>query len=110
MFKAKELKDAEVNRGVETQSAFVRADSAVELNSVTDVHLYLSLIVDPWNAERDDALRFNDAFDDACLFKFGMLVVNVLYRDEHLANSLQILRLAWMFLFQGLHDFFNFHR
>ena len=48
---------------MKTQSALVRADSAVELNTEAAVYLDLAAVVYPWNSELDDSLRL----DDACL-------------------------------------------
>ncbi len=95
---------------METQSAFVRADGAVELYAVADVHLHLAFVVDPGHAEGGDALGFHDALHDLCLLKFGMLVVDVLDRGQHFSHGLQELGLTWMLLLQILHNFFNVHK
>ena len=63
---------------MEAQTAFVWAYGTVELYPVTDVDMHLALVVNPWDTERNDALRLNKTFDKLCLFEFGMLVVNVL--------------------------------
>ena len=76
---------------METQTALVRTDGAVELYTVTEVHLYLALIIHPWHTESDDALRLHDAFDNACALELRVLVVDILYRNEHFAYCLQIL-------------------
>ena len=66
---------------METQTSFIRADRAVELYPITDIYLYISLIVDPRNTEHVDTLGFYDALNDLCFFKLGMLVVDILDRD-----------------------------
>ena len=73
---------------MEAQTALVRADGAVELHTVTDVHLYLTLIVYPGHTEGRDALRLHDAFYDLCLLELRMLVVHVLNGFQHFPYSL----------------------
>lgn len=68
---------------METQTAFVRADSAVELYAITDVNLYFTVIVNPRNAECDDTLRLNKTLDKFCLFKLRMLVVDIFNRQQN---------------------------
>ena len=94
---------------METQSTLVGADGAVELYTIAQVHLYLALVVDPGNAERDDALRFNDSFYNLRFLELRMLVVDVLDRFKHFAYCLQILQFARMLALQALHNFLNFH-
>ena len=65
---------------MEAQSALVRADGAVELHAIANVHLHLALVVNPRHAERGDALWLHDALDNLGFFKLGMLVVDVLNR------------------------------
>ena len=71
--------------------------------------MHLTLIVSPGHAERDDTLWFNKSFNQLRLFKFGMLVVHILNRNQHFFHSLDILRLAWMLALKVLNDFFHFH-
>ena len=44
---------------MKSQSAFVRSDGTVELNAVTGVYLYLSIIVYPRHTEFELALRID---------------------------------------------------
>jgi len=76
---------------MEAQSALVRADGAIELNAIAQVHLHLALVVDPRHAERDDALWLHYTLHNLGFLKLRMLVVDVLDRLQHLANGLQIL-------------------
>ena len=39
--------------------------------------MYFALVVNPRNAERDDALRLNETLNKLSLLKLGMLVVDV---------------------------------
>ena len=88
LFEAEKLQDAQVHRRVEAQSALVRADGAIELYAVTDVHLYLALVVNPGHAEGRDAFRLHDALYDLCLFELGMLVVHIFNAFQHLSYCL----------------------
>ena len=94
---------------METDTAFVRADGVVELNAVAEVVLDFALIVDPSYTESVDAIGFNHTFDDFIFLELGMLVVDVLYREKHLANCLEVLFFARMLSFQGAHDIVNVH-
>ena len=76
---------------METQTALIRADSAIELHAVTDIHLYLTLVINPGHTERGDTLGFHDALYYFCLFKFRMLVVHVLDGLQYFTNSLKVL-------------------
>ena len=69
LLEAEELKDADVNRRVKSQTALVRSDSAVELNSVTTVNLNSAVIVDPGNSENDLTLRLYDSLKNLLLDK-----------------------------------------
>ena len=77
LFETQELQNAQVYRRVETKTALIRTDSAVELHAIADVHLHLALVVDPGHTESGDALRLYDALNDLGFFEFRMLVVNV---------------------------------
>ena len=50
---------------MEAQAALVRADGAVHLNAESAIDLDFALIIEPRNAEHDDALGFDDALENA---------------------------------------------
>ena len=54
---------------MESDTALVRSDSAVELNSVTTVNLNSAVIVDPSNSEHDLTLRLYDSLKNLLLDK-----------------------------------------
>jgi hypothetical protein len=56
LLETQELKDGQVDSWVETETALVWTEGRVELDSVTTVDLWLSLVVLPDNAELNDAL------------------------------------------------------
>lgn len=64
---------------METKTSFVWSDSSVELNTVTQVSLNITSIINPRYTEGKDSIRLNYSFNDFSLLKFRMLVVNFLY-------------------------------
>ena len=66
---------------MEAQAALVGANGAVELHAVADVDMHLALVVSPRYAERDDAFRLYDAFNQLDFLELGMLVVDILDGD-----------------------------
>ena len=102
LLKAQELQDALVDRGMEAQAALVGADGAVELHTVATVHLDLALIIDPGHTEGDDALGLDQTLDQASLLVLGMLLHHGLDALQHLADSLQELRLIGIALCKAI--------
>ena len=72
LFEGEELQDAEVDRGMEAESALVGADGAVHLDAETAVDLNVALIIEPRHAEHDDALGLDNSFEQTCGLIFGM--------------------------------------
>ena len=89
LLKAQELQDRQVDRGMETQAAFVGTDGRVELHTVTAVDLNLALVIDPGHTEHDDALGLDKALDQAGLLVLGVGSHNGLQALEDFLNSLQ---------------------
>ena len=58
LLEAQELQDGQIDRRVESQTAFVRTQGGIELHSIATVDLNLALVVFP-----DDA-KLNDPFGD----------------------------------------------
>jgi hypothetical protein len=52
---------------MEAQSAFVRADGAVEFKTETAVDLNIAFIILPRNAENDLAFGLDDAMKNPCI-------------------------------------------
>ena len=70
--KPRNFNDSQINRGVEAQAALVGADCGVELDAEAAVDLDFALVVNPRNAELDDALGLDDALKDLCFLVFRM--------------------------------------
>ena len=88
LLKTKELKHGRCHSPVETKSTFVRTDSTVELNAVTKVGLYLTLIIDPRNAEGEDTVWLDHPLHDLRLLKLGVLIIHLFNRLQYLLNRL----------------------
>ena len=73
---------------METQTALVWTNSTIELYPVAQIHLYLTLVVEPGYPERDNTLRLHDTFDDFGFLEFGMLVIHILNRLQHFSYCL----------------------
>ncbi len=94
---------------METDAALVGTDGIVKLYAITNIVLHLATVVDPGHAECDDAVGLYHALDDFCFFKFGMLVVNVLYADENFLYGLQVLFFAGVLGFKPTQNIINIH-
>lgn len=80
LLESQELEDGKVDSWVETESSLVWTESAVKLNSVTVVDLWLKVVVLPDNTELDDALWDRDDFK-------GGLVLWVLLEERRVLEG-----------------------
>ena len=96
LLKAEELNDGKVDRGMEAKAALVRSDSGVELYTVAAVDLNLAVVVNPGNAEHDNALGLYETLNKAGCFPFGMLGNDELEALEDLFDCLKELGLTGM--------------
>jgi len=94
---------------METDTAFVRADSVVELYAVAEIGLHFAFIVHPRHTESKDTVGFDQSFYDFGFFKFRMLIVYIFNGQKNLFDSLKILRFTGMFCLQRGHDFLDVH-
>jgi hypothetical protein len=74
LLKAQELENRQVDSRVEAETALVWTKSRVELHTVSLVDHALALVVLPYDAELDDALRDGDDLE-------SLLVLGVLLED-----------------------------
>jgi hypothetical protein len=56
LLESEELEDRKVDGRMETESPLVRAEGRVELDTITALDMWLSMVVLPDNAELDDSL------------------------------------------------------
>src|SRR5208283_5275503 len=64
LFERQEFQNAEVHRGMESQSALVGADGAVHLNAEAAIDLHFATVVKPGDAEHQDAFGLRDTFEN----------------------------------------------
>ena len=102
LLEAEELDDTDIYGGVESDTALVRTDRGVELDTETSVYLYLAVVVYPRNAEDDLSLRLNDSVEYACVDEVLSLFSNRLKGLKNLCNCLNELGLAGVSLLYGL--------
>ena len=74
---------------MESETALIRTDGGIELNSVSAVDLNLAVVVDPRNTEQDESLGFDDTVDHARLDNVGTPLDNRLERFKNLSDSLK---------------------
>lgn len=79
---------------METQTALVGTNGAVELYAVTRVDMHFTFVVDPGHTEYVDALGLYETLNNTGFLEFGMLVVHILDRNEHFFHCLKELRLV----------------
>ena len=94
---------------METDAALVRANGIVELNAVADVVLHFALVVNPGDAEGEDAVRLNHALYDASFLELRVLVVDFFYTEKNFFDGLKELLLAGMLGLQVGHDLIDVH-
>ena len=104
LLEAKELDDGQVDRRMEAQTALVGADRGVELHTVAAVDLNLAVVIDPGNAEDDDALGLDEALHEAGFFPLGVLVDDMLEALKDFINGLKELGLVGMILLKVCED------
>jgi hypothetical protein len=73
LLEGQELEDGKVDRRVKADAALVGADGRGMLDAVAAIDLHLAMVVDPRDAEHDDALRFDQAVEQAVLRIFRVL-------------------------------------
>ena len=105
LFEAKELQGSQGQILRKAQTAFVWSDGAVELYPPAAVDLRLSVIVHPYNPERDDAVRFDHTLQQRMIPVFRM---SVQYRTDGSEDflyglvELGLIRVSFPELGQGL--------
>ena len=98
LLEAEEFQNGEVDRRIETETAFVRADGRIELDAVAAIDTDDAFVVNPRNAEDDRAFRLDDPFQNGFRLIFGMRVHHGGERGENLFHGLQEFRLVRVLL------------
>ena len=101
LLEGEELEHAQVYRGVEAQTALVRADGAAHLDAVAAVDLHLATVIDPGHAKQNGAFRLDHALENA-----GLAITRIGFEEgpqtaHHLLHRLVEFRLIGIALFQA---------
>jgi hypothetical protein len=104
LLEAQELQDAEVHAGVETQTALVGSDGAVELDAEAAVHLRVALVIHPWHAEDDGALGLHHTLQEHFALVLGVRLDERDHHFGHFMHGLKEFRLIAIALFDGCHE------
>ena len=110
LLEAEEFQNREVDRSVETDTAFVRADGIVELHAIADVVLHFAFVIKPCDTECHDTVRLDHTLDDFVAFEFRMLIVDILDAHQHFLHCLKVFFFTRMLGFQVVHDTVNIHK
>ena len=109
LLESEEFQNRLVDRGMETDTAFIRADGIVVLHTVAHIVLHAPLIVDPRHTEREYAVGDAQTLYQIVAFELGMLIVDFLNRGNHFFHSLQVFRLVRKPAAQIVDNFSSFH-
>src|SRR5690606_26664935 len=74
LLEGQKFQDAQVDRGMKTETTFIWANGAIHLYAIAAVNLNLSPITDPSNPELNDPLRLQHPLQQAVLHVFGVLL------------------------------------
>lgn len=94
---------------METETALVRTDRAVELDAIAGVGLNLTLVVNPGDTESKDTVRFNHTLHDLGFFEFRMLIIHILDRFKNLLYCLEIFVLSRILGLEACHNVLCLH-
>ena len=92
--KARNFRMPRLTDGWKPQAALVGADGAVHLDAEAAIDLDVALVVQPRNAEHDDALGLDDPLDDPRLAVLGPPLQHQVERLQDLGDGLMELRLG----------------
>ena len=92
LLEGEELENGGVDAGMETETALVGSNGAVELNAEATVDLRVARVVNPRNTEVDEALGFDNTLHDGDVRWIGLK--NRLKRFQNFLHRLVKLRLV----------------
>ena len=84
------------------KTSLVRSESIVELDTVSSIHVYVALIIHPGHFEGQNPVRFNETFNDACLFKLRIQVIHLIDGVKYFTYCLKIFYLPGILSFKIL--------
>ena len=92
---------------MEANTAFVRTDCAVELNTITAVNVDFTGIVCPRYTEHNNSFRLNNAFENCILLDFRHLFYYRFKSFKNFFNCLQKFRFIGILSLYLIKDAFN---
>ena len=104
LLEAEELEDAQVDAGVEAETALVGTDGVVELDAESALDVDLALVVLPGDAEDEDPVGLDHPLEDLLLLVLGMLLEAGGQGVHDLLDGLVELRLRGMFALDVVHE------
>ena len=107
LLKAEELENGESYGRMEAETALVRSDRGVELDTIAAVNLNNAVVVDPGNAEHDCALGLDHALENGGLFILGISLDHGGEGGENLFNRLDEFRFVSVFRLNIGEDLLN---
>ena len=107
LFKSQEMEDVQIDVGLKAQSSLIRTDSAVKLDTVSDIGVRPAFIVLPDDTEGKAAFRFGQPRQEIGLLVLRMLLYNRGQRGQYLSDRLLKCRLKGVNFFCVLNDFGN---
>src|SRR5690606_32847992 len=94
LLEAEELDDAEIDAGVEPETALIRPEGGVEADAEPAIDLHLSLVVGPGHAEDDLTLGLADPLDEGAIRVIRMLRDHPAYAVEDIPDGLMELQFS----------------
>lgn len=92
---------------METDTSFIRADSAVHLHTEATVDLYVSFIIDPRNPEDHSPFGFRDPFHDFAVDKIRVCDNVGCEAGYNLSYCLMEFVLTWIAGDDSIHEFLD---
>ena len=106
LLKTKEFQDTLIYRRMESQAALVWSDRTVELDTVSLVNLYSSVVIDPRYFEGDDSLWLYKTLKNGKFTILFLIFVN--YDFKGVKNFLNCLMEFWLARILCYNSFINF--
>ena len=100
LLEAKELQDRQVNCWMETKAALVRSNCRVKLDAVSAINLNVASVVNPGDAEHNNALWLNKTLEQCGFLELWMSIKCRLDGGKNFFCCLDKLRLICVTLFK----------
>src|SRR6267143_4133467 len=88
LFEGKELQNAEIHRGMKSQSALIGADCAIHLDPESPIDVKVALIIAPRHPKHDHPFRLDDSLQDLGRTILRVAIKNKREGFHHFLDSL----------------------